>query len=163
MTVLIWLFNNCALSACLSHYNTHTISLRRQHDSIVYLNETCLLCPTKMVFLISCRSWMTALSDTVTPTRRLFWVISTAHCHQADECSSSWRERTSQNLRRQTGIEYRARSGTRRPLLNQKPLLTLNKAPLKISNPSWIPHLPALPFPWHVNACMGYDSITAAV
>lgn len=134
---------------------THTISLRRQHDSIVYLNETCLLCATKMVFLISCRSWMTALSDTVTPTRRLFWVISTARCHQADECSSSWRESTSPNLRRMTGIEYRARSGARQTLLNQKPPLSVNKAAMKISNPRLILLLPAEPFPWHVNACMG--------
>lgn len=116
---------------------THTISLRRKHDSIVYLNETCLLCANKMVFLISCRSWMTALSDTVTLTRRLFWVISTAPCHQADECSSSWRERASLSRRRTTGTEYRARSGTRHTLLNQKPFVSLNTALWKYLIPVW--------------------------
>lgn len=139
--VLIWLFNNCTLSACLSHYNTHThthtISLHRQHDSIVYLNETCLLCVTKMGFLISCRSWMTALSSTVTSTRRLFCVISTARCHQADKCSSNWRESMSLNLGRMTGTDYRGRSGTRHTQPNWKPLLSLNKAPQKYPDSSF--------------------------
>lgn len=53
---------------------------------------------------------MTALSGTVTPTRRLFCVISTARCHRAGEFSSSWRESASPNLGRATGSKYKARS-----------------------------------------------------
>lgn len=53
---------------------------------------------------------MTALSGTVTPTRRLFCVISTARCHRAGEFSSSWRESVSLSLEKATGSEYKARS-----------------------------------------------------
>lgn len=53
---------------------------------------------------------MTALSGTVTPTRRLFCVISTARCHRAGEFSSSWRESASLSLWRATGSKYKARS-----------------------------------------------------
>lgn len=57
---------------------------------------------------------MTALSGTVTPTRRLFCVISTARCHRAGEFSSSWRESASPSLGRATGSRYKARSVERR-------------------------------------------------
>lgn len=53
---------------------------------------------------------MTALSGTVTPTRRLFCAISTARCHRAGEFSSSWRESVCLSLRRATGSRYKARS-----------------------------------------------------
>lgn len=53
---------------------------------------------------------MTALSGTVTPTRRLFCVISTARCHRVGGFSSSWRESVSLSLEKATGSEYKARS-----------------------------------------------------
>lgn len=112
MTVLIRLFNNYTLSACLSHYNTHTQSaFCWKHDSIVYLNETFTsFCATKMVFLISCRNWMTALSDTVTPTLRLFWVILTARCHQARRVLQ---QQEKKKHLRATGADWRTRLETR--------------------------------------------------
>lgn len=74
---------------------------------------------------------MTALSSTVTPTRRLFCVISTTRFHQADECSSSWRESVSLNLRRSTGTEYRPRSGTRHSS-ELKATFIIKQGPIKI-------------------------------
>lgn len=90
--------------------NTTPLCIWMKRASFVPL--TFSFCSSSLL-LISCRSWTTASSDTVAPTRRLFWPISTARCHRAGECSGSWRESTSPNLRRGTGTGYKARSGAR--------------------------------------------------